>query len=44
MIKSQYYYHVCDYAMADTGSELCFGFVLFMNTLMQPLKSAEINT
>ena len=30
--------------MADTGNELCFGFILLMNTLIQPLKSAEIKT
>lgn len=32
------------YVSADAGKELCFGFILFTNTLMQPLKSAETNT
>lgn len=30
--------------MADAGKELCFGFILLIKTLIQPLKSADINT
>lgn len=37
-------YSEINQAMAEAGNELCFGFVLFRNTLMHPLKSADINT